>query len=146
MSVLNNILDNLNEASLPVVGVRSVGGQIVIDYDGTETAQQILDAESIRDSAIVEFNQTESLKTITRNDAILFFRTSLIDADGDGTALIALYDNALAYTQSTPPLNSTLKSLRKIEETASGSALDIATNQGKARYLQLFLLALSLWS
>lgn len=48
MTIVNDLLTELQAAALPVVSVRQpTAGQFEADYDGTETAQDITDTEAI---------------------------------------------------------------------------------------------------
>lgn len=88
------------------------------------------------------------LQEITRTDAIRYFRNQLILAKGNGAALIALYNDARDYAIANEALLATMQSLVAIENVASGVPIvsPPVLNLDKARYLKLFLQALSLWS
>jgi hypothetical protein len=98
------------------------------------------------DTVLTENQQNTALENLTRNDAIVYFRDGLAAAAGNGAVIASLYTDARNYEQQNQMLTDTMLTLRTIEETALGLPLVLTTNQDKARYLKLFLMALALWS
>lgn len=101
---------------------------------------------SVHDNnALTEEQTRNQLQNLTRDEVLAFFRQSLIDANGSGSALIAMYNQARTYQANNNALDATMRSLQTIHETANGLTVNLNTNAGKATYLQQFIVALGLW-
>lgn len=92
-----------------------------------------------------DINEKNELISLTKEDMLNYYRDALVAAAGNGAAIADIYTQVLVYQSQHQKLTDTMLSLRTIEELGSGIAIDVGTNQGKARYLQLFQTALSLW-
>ena len=123
--------------------------QVVIDEG---TGADITPSQSVLDQALIGYNAVvivkeseDTLINLSRSDMLIYYRNALVSAAGSGAAIATLYTQVKAYEAQNLKLTDTMLSLQRIEEVSSGVNIDIGTNQGKARYLQLFQTALVLW-
>jgi len=91
------IHEQLIANSIPVVGVRRLqDSSIEIDYDGSETEQDIINAENIRDTSIVEYAniQTEKQQRESDKQSILDLAATAKNYSGEVAAIMNAVVNA----------------------------------------------------
>ena len=104
--------------------------------------QALIDLQTSNDAQ----GAIDELVSLAYSDMLVYYRTELVNAAGNGAAIAALYTQAMTYQSQNLKLTDTMLSLRTIEEVGSGVNIDVNTNAGKARYLSIFLLALTMWA
>lgn len=155
MNITKTFVNNLVNRNLLKQELSDAGfDEVIMRFDNFEVHNVLTESEAIIDvilsahdsSLFTPEQKVNELVSLAYSDILVYYRTELVNAAGNGAAIAALYAQAMTYQSQNLKLTDTMLSLRTIEEVGSGANIDVNTNAGKARYLSVFLLALTMWA